>query len=70
MARAGGCFVARKFFKDDFAGLAVGDLRGIDDARAVFGADDDAVQQDKDRQREVEVEQRLGRGELEDLPCW
>ena len=66
MARARGGFVARELLEDDFAGLAVGDLRGIDDAGAIFGADDDAVQEDEDGQREVEVEERLGGGELED----
>ena len=54
------------FFEDDFAGLAIADLDGVDDAGAVLGADDDAVEQDEDGQREVEIEQRLGGGELDD----
>ena len=58
--------VARQLLKDDFAGLAIGDLRGIDDARAVLAADNDSVQQYKDGQREIQIEQRLGRGEFED----
>ncbi len=44
MARVWGGIIAREFLEDDFAGLAVGDLRGIDDARAVVLADDNPVQ--------------------------
>src|ERR1039458_3224299 len=66
MARASSIFVAREFLENDFAGLAVGDLRGIDDAGAVVLADDNPVQKNKDRQREVQVEKRFRGGELED----
>ena len=66
MARTGGGFVARELFKGHLAGLAVGDLRGIYYAGAILGAHDNAVQQNKNRKRKVEVKQRLGRGELED----
>ena len=66
MSLAIGGLVARDFLEDDLAGLAVGDLGGIDDAGAVLGADHDAVQEDEDRKREVQVQERLGSGELED----
>ena len=57
---------ARKLFKDDFTGLAVGDLGCVHDAGSVVGADHNPVQKNKHRQREVQVEERLGSGKLED----
>ena len=60
--------VARNLFENHLAGLAISNLRRIHDARAVFGADDDPVQQHEHRKREVQIQQRLRRGELEDLP--
>ena len=59
-------FVTWRFFKNNFAGLAIRNLDGIDDAGTVLGAHGDAVEQNEDGQREVEIEQRLGRGELYD----
>ena len=59
--------IARNLFKDDFAGFAIGNLSRIHDARAILGADDDAIEKDEDGKREVEIEQRLRRGELDDL---
>ncbi len=59
--------VPRSFVEDDLAGFAIGGFDGVDDAGAVVGADDDAVEENEDGEGEVEVEQRLGRGELDDL---
>ncbi len=50
-------FIAGNLFKDDFAGLAIGDFGGVDDAGAVLSADDDAVKEDEDGEGEVEVEE-------------
>src|ERR1035437_4799426 len=66
VARAGGGLVARNLFEDHLAGLAVGDLRGVDDAGAVVRTHDNPVQKNKRWKREVEVEERLGRRKLED----
>ena len=45
----------------------VGDLNGVDQARALIGGDGDAVDQHEDRLAEIEIEQRLRRGEFEYL---
>ena len=66
VARALCRLVTRELLEDHLARFAIGDLGGVDDARAILLADDDAVQKDEDGQREVEVEERLGRGKLED----
>ncbi len=66
MARARRRFLAREFFKDDLAGLAVSNLSGIDDAGAIFSTDNDPVQKDEHGKCEVQVEKRFGRRELED----
>ena len=58
--------IARHDFVDDFAGLAIADLGGVHDARARFGGYGNAIDEHEDRLREVDLEQRLGRGELED----
>ncbi len=50
-----------------FAGLAVAGLDGVDDAGADIGGDGQAVDQDEDGLGEVEFEQRLRGGELDDL---
>ena len=60
-------FLARSLLEDHLARLAIGDLHGVHDARAVLRADHDAVQKHEHRQRKVQIEQRLRRRELEDL---
>ena len=50
----------------DFAGLAVAGLDGVDYARADFGGDGEAVDEDEDWPREVELEKGLRRGEFDD----
>ena len=58
---------ARDDLEDDLAGFAIADLGGVDDARARCpGETSDAIDEHEDRLREVDFEQRLGRGELED----
>ncbi len=47
------------------ARLAIADLDGVHKSLVQIGADRNAVHQDEQRLREVDVEQRLGRGELE-----
>ena len=59
-------FLPRRFFKDRLATLPVCGLDRVHDARPIFSADGNAVQKHKHWQREVQIEQRLGRGELED----
>ena len=58
--------VTRNNFVNDLAGFAIADLGGIDDARRGFRGDSNAIDQHEDRLREVDLEQRLGRGKLED----
>ncbi len=55
-------------FEDHFAALAVADFDGIDQALMQAGADRDAVHQHENRLAEIDIEQRFGRGELEDPP--
>ena len=50
----------------DFAGLAVAGLDGVDDAGANGWGDGEAVDEDEDGLVEVEREEGLGRGELDD----
>ena len=52
--------------EDHLAGFAVADLDGVDQALVQVGRDGEAVDQDEDGLREVDVEQRFGRGEFED----
>ncbi len=63
-AQALGC--AGGALEDDFAGFAVADFDGIDQALVEVGRDRDAVHQDEDGLREIDIEQRFGRGEFED----
>ena len=58
---------AQDFFVKNFAAFAIGDFSGVDDAGAVFQADDDAVDEDENGQREIKIEERLWAGELEDF---
>ena len=51
----------------DFAGLAVAGLDGVNDAGADGGGDGEAVDEDEDGAGEVEREEGLRRGELNDL---
>ena len=51
----------------DFAGLAVAGLDGVDDAGADVGREGEAVDEDEDGLGEVEREEGLGGGELDDL---
>ena len=51
----------------DFAGLAVSGLDGVNDAGADVGGDGEAVDEDEDGLGEVEREEGLGGGELDDL---
>ena len=66
MARTGGGFILGKLLKRHLAGLAVCSLRGIHNARAVFGAHNNSVQENEHWKCEVEVEERFWRGKLED----
>ena len=59
--------VARGGLENDFAGFAIADLDGVHDAGAGVGSNHQAVDQQEDRLAEIDVEQRLGRGEFEDL---
>src|ERR1700683_4415819 len=52
----------------NFAGFAVADFGGVDDAGSRIGGDRDAVHEDVNRQREVDFEQRFGRRKLVDGP--
>ena len=51
----------------DFAGLAVAGFDGVYDSRARVWADGEAIDEDEDGGVEVELEERLGGGELDDL---
>ncbi len=53
--------IARDDFIQYFARFAVADFCRVDDAGAVVGADDDAVDESEDRQREIDLEKRFGR---------
>ncbi len=66
-AQPSGKAVAGSGFKDHFAGLAVAALNGIHNARARFGVNQDSIQQEEDGQAEINLEKRLGSGELEEL---
>ena len=66
-ADAGG-FGFAGLFEEDFAGFAVAEFDGIDDALHLIGADDEAVGEDEDGLGEVEVEEGFGGGEFEGLP--
>ena len=48
-------------FEEDFAGFAVAEFHGIDDALHLIGADDEAIGKDEDVVGEVEVEEDSGR---------
>ena len=54
-------------WKLDFAGFAVAGFDGVDDAGADVGAEGEAVDEDEDGLGEVEFEEGLGGGELDDL---
>ncbi len=58
--------VPRNLLEDHLAAFAVGNLRGIHNAGAVLRTHHHAVQQHKHGQRKVQVQQRLGRRELDD----
>ena len=60
------CFLARDFFEDDLAALAVGNLRRVHNARAVVGVDDNSVQKNKHGKGEIQLEQRFRSGKLDD----
>ncbi len=59
--------VTRGGLKDDLAGLAIADFDGVHDAGAGVRGSDHSVHQQEDRLAEIDVEQRLWRGEFEDL---
>jgi len=59
-------FPPRRFFQRSPRHPPVCGLDRVHDARPIFSADGNAVQKHKHWQREVQIEQRLGRGELED----
>ncbi len=58
--------LARHDLKQDFAGLAIPDLRRIHNARAVLGGHGDAIHEDKDRQCKIDLQQRLRSGKFVD----
>ena len=51
--------------EDDFAGFAVTDLDGVDEALMEIGADGDAIDENEDGLAEVDIEERFGGRELE-----
>jgi hypothetical protein len=53
--------VARDLFKNHLTAFAVSNLRRIHNPRAILRAHHNSVQQNKHRQREVQIQQRLGR---------
>ena len=55
-------------FEDHLAGLAITDFDRIHDAGAGVRRDRQPIYEHKYGLREINIEQRLGRGELEDLP--
>ena len=59
--------VARGSLKDNLAGFAIADFDGVHDAGAGLRSYAQAVHQQKDRLAEIDIEQRLGRGEFKDL---
>src|SRR5208337_1263564 len=59
--------VARGSLEQNFAGFAVALFHGIDNARPNIRRNRDAVDEHGHRFGEVQIEQRLGGGELEDL---
>ena len=59
--------VAGCALEDQFAGLAVADLDGVDEALMHVGPDGQTVDQEEDGLREIDVEERLGGGEFENL---
>ena len=61
------CWSPAGALEDELAGLAVADLDGVDEALMQVGADGETVHQEKDGLREIDVEQRFRRGELENL---
>ena len=52
--------------EDHFAGFAIADLDGIDQALVQVRPDGQAVHQHEDGLREIDIQQRFGRGEFED----
>ena len=60
-------WLARDGVELNFAGLAVAGLDGVDEAGADLGAEGEAVDEDEDGLGEVEFEERLGGGELDDV---
>ena len=52
-------------FEEDFAGFAIAEFDGIDDALHLIGADDEAIGKDEDVVGEVEVEEGFRGGEFE-----
>src|ERR1700693_1816619 len=55
----------RGFLKDYFATFAIADFGGVDNSLMQVGGDDEAIHQYKNGLREVDIEQRFRRGELE-----
>jgi hypothetical protein len=57
------------FLEDHFAALAIGNLGSVHDTGAVVFADDDAIEQHEDRQREVSSSSDSGVENSTILPC-
>src|SRR5262249_9631776 len=65
---AGLSVVVGRWFEDDFSGFAVRSFDCVDDSRARFGRDAEAVDQNEHGLGKVDVKKRFWRGKFEDLP--